>query len=595
MKRIFKIEGGLIPEYLSDNIRIFQLVNFYSDSDYINYDNHYISLTRQDYGDSEIEFYLPFSNPGQLVGGVQMGYSDKTIPNITTHRDDIQITGHSFYESIVYENDCIGRGRALNNFIERSDLHIFYLPDMYISGATKILTGITTGSTGVYIVDSIATGITFVSIFTANTVPFFTNSIRNGVKFELYYRMTPTNISIGGPGNPFLFTPIINNPVFNPNTINSTRYFNISDLVYKGGTTGSTYSAVTYTFSLNGLEGEFLIKKYYKWSNFTYFAKLLDKDYLDIENSIIGNPYEIYNLNSDFYFIYLQKADKPQVSSTQVVTPNFDLNILTIRPSFNGQISFPLPNQPTSKPIVTVNGSTLSNLEYNLTGQTLMITSGVLYTTDYINIIYSLTVGSQTIQTESYKITSIPIASYPPNTSTKVIYNSGTTKYEYWLNIKSKGNVIVTINGQTLSNNIDYYVSSSDSRRIIFEDTLLFNDIVNVYYNAIIGNNKINTPSYQISWRIPPPANNMGYFTVEVANYSDTNFTSPIFSGITLYEAKNDLYFTTVLFSGNYGTKYIYRVKNQKNYYTVLGELLYTVNYSDIIPITINTNALNNY
>ena len=205
-----------------------------------------------------------------------------------------------------------------------------------------------------------------------------------------------------------------------------------------------------------------------------------------------------------------------------------------------------------------------------------------------------MTPGSEIIQSESYKITNIPNTSVP-TTSSKVIYNTGTTKYEYWLDLPSRGDVIITVNGQTLSNNIDYYVSSSDSRRIIFTDVLIVGDIINAYYNSVVGNNLINYPSYQIGWKIPPPKNNMGFFTVEVANYGDTNFVTPIFSGITLYQTNNDNYFTNVVFSGNYGDKYIYRVKNQKNYYTVLGELIYTINYSDTIPLTINTNSLNNY
>lgn len=593
MNRIFKIEGGLIPEYLSENIKIFMLHGYYDDGSdncgYINYDNHYISLVRQDYGDAEIEFYPQAFRPAQFAGEIQFGYNEIISIAETLHRDDIQISGYSIYENIQHNNNCIANGRAINNINERSDLYTFYLPHFTISGATKIVSGTTTASTGVYIVDSLGTGLTFTSIFdSVYNTPFFIDSF-NGIKFKLYYRTSPTTIVIGSSTNPYELVSSVDNPIFNSNPINSTNYFTKENLYNFG-----LYSAVTYTLDLNSLEGEFLIKGFWRWTNFTYFSNLLDAEYYEENEPIVGDRYNIYESNIDYYFIYLQRADKPIVASSQMSANKIDLSIYSIRPSFNGQSEFPLPNTPISKPIITINGVTLSTFEYVLTGQTISIIGGSILMSDIINIIYSTSPGSQAIQSESYQISTIPnVESY--TSVSKVIYNSGTTKYEYWLDVKSVGDVIITVNGQTLSKNIDYYVSSSDSRRIIFTTTLVIGDVINAYYNSIIGDNKINFPSYQISWKIPPPKNNMGFFTIEVTNYGDTQFTNPVYTGVTIYEANNDNYFGEVIFSGNYGDRYIYRIKNQKNYYTVLGELIYTINYSDTIPLTINTNALNNY
>ncbi len=43
------------------------------------------------------------------------------------------------------------------------------------------------------------------------------------------------------------------------------------------------------------------------------------------------------------------------------------------------------------------------------------------------------------------------------------------------------------------------------------------------------------------------------------------------------------------------GDKFIYRIKNEKFYTPIMGETIYTVNYSDINNIEILTNAGNKY
>ena len=38
-----------------------------------------------------------------------------------------------------------------------------------------------------------------------------------------------------------------------------------------------------------------------------------------------------------------------------------------------------------------------------------------------------------------------------------------------------------------------------------------------------------------------------------------------------------------------------YRIKNQKNYVTMCGDIVSSTAYSEIIPIVIQTNAINSY
>lgn len=580
MIRLYKIEGNLVQQFIGE-IDVYSIFAYFNDGEYINYDNSYISLTRLNYPNSTVEFFQNARTPNQLVGGFIDGY-------VT------QITGISINENIVYDNDCLSRGRAINNFNERSDFCVFTLPSVYISGATKIMTGTTSASTGVYIVETLST-ITFDAIYSSNT-EFFTANTNNGVKFELYRRTSPTNILIGSVGNPYSITPIINNPIFNPNRLYDSGYFNLLDFE----PTFSGYSSFTFSYNLTNLEGEFVIKNLYKWVNCSYFSNLIGLEYY--ENFIGGSyPYYLYNSNRDYYFIYLKKAEKPSIFSEVVSTDSYALNVVSIKPNCDGQTNFPLDNinniVTTNGLLVSVNGIVLSTDEYVYSSSTLIITGGTILLDDVITVVYSNNSTAPALQTESYIITSIPNTTYP-SFGQKVIFNTDTNKYEYWLDYEVVNQPVITVNGQILSNQIDYYLSISNKRRIILEITLNVGDIITAFYNSIMNEgSNISDKNFELQWTIPTaPTNNLGYFFVEISNYSDNNFNNPIFTGVTFYGTNQNIYSTNVYFSGgSYGDKFIAKVTNFKNYYTVLGELIQSTEVSEIIPLTIDTNALNNY
>jgi hypothetical protein len=582
MSKIFKIDGGLIQEILTKDVKNFQIVNYYQDDSYINYGGTYISLTRINYENAEL-FDLPNSRPGQIVGGF--------IDGLVT-----QITGITIHENVVYQTDCTNKGRAINNFNERSDLYTFSLPTFFISGATKIMTGTTTASTGVYIVDTLS-ALTFNLIFTAdsNFSSFFINN--NGIKFDLYQRSTPTIISVSNSiGNSLVLVPNISNPIFGPNLTTSTQYFTLSNF----SSYSTTYSSTTFSYDLSSFEGEFLIKGLFKWTNFTYFSNLINLQYYE-PNGLGLFPYSLYDSERDYYFVYLKKAEKPNLFTNIIQSTTLPLNVVSIVPNINGQTSFPLilgsTFTSTNSIMVSVNGLTLSTSEYYYSANTLFITSGTLLTSDIITVVHSNGDNTPPIQTESYTITSIPNTTYP-SVGEKVIYNTSTNKYEYWLNYEPTNQPVLTVNGQTLSNEIDFYVSSSDRRRMIFEGSLSVGDVITVFYNSIIQNNNfIVSNIYPLSWSLNDvPKNNSGYFYVELTTGSDTTFSNPIFTASTIYVQNQPIYTINLTFnSGTYGDKFLVRVTNYKNYYTILNELLQTSISSDIIPLTIGTNALNNY
>jgi len=54
-------------------------------------------------------------------------------------------------------------------------------------------------------------------------------------------------------------------------------------------------------------------------------------------------------------------------------------------------------------------------------------------------------------------------------------------------------------------------------------------------------------------------------------------------------------YSTAITLVGGYGTNLYYRIKNEKKYTSFTNDVILVTEYSDIIPITVKTNATNNY
>jgi len=154
---------------------------------------------------------------------------------------------------------------------------------------------------------------------------------------------------------------------------------------------------------------------------------------------------------------------------------------------------------------------------------------------------------------------------------------------------------IITLNGITLSNNIEYYKSTTNKKRIILDGVIKSGDVINVYYfsNATFING-IYTNQPTISWYITnPPQKENGFFISEVSN--NFNFSSTTYTSQTEYVVAQTNYNDTLTISGNAGDSLYYRVKNIKQYETLNGDIIQTTGYSETIPITIMVNSINSY
>jgi hypothetical protein len=444
-----------------------------------------------------------------------------------------------------------------------------------VNQCDETFSGISSGDTGVYVINT-QTGLTFTFDFTANTESF-TADTEAIFSYEIY----KYNNDIGG---------------FNTNPVISSHE------IYRSGMSATSATTQVVTISSLNLDGDYLIKGYYLHNVCTEFANLLDKKY-DTSIFKTGDEYGLYNENRDFYFVASTIAQTPILQQTATLATQLGAFIVVSFDLTVGQTEVTIPNT-VGDPIVTLNGLTLAlDEDYTISGVTgttnqfiTLLSPAVL--NDIMTIAYVTQQTDNTLRTETEDITT-PIISGATDGQgdNKVYFNTTTGKYEFFLDVTpiSGNDISVTLNGATLANNIDYYQSLSNLKRLIFEGDFAVGDIINVYYNVgtdTQGN--ITIPNPTVGWTIDiAPENNFGEFTVELA--SDELFTTIIDNPTVGYISGINGYSTQITLSGDVGTKLFYRVKNEKEYITLCNDGIKSIAYSEIVPITVGTNATNNY
>ena len=366
--------------------------------------------------------------------------------------------------------------------------------------------------------------------------------------------------------------------------------------------TGDNVNNITIPLS-NIDEGEFIIKSYWQYDINTLLFKQLKRTKNSLDSYKRGELYGMYTPETDWYFISLFEADKPFFSNNAAPSPRGVNNlVVTTTMTKSGETRYFFEN--LSSPIVSYNGSVLAkNIEYSAS------TSG---SSRYVELLFSpldkqvLTVayvsnGSDSdIITDYYKITDT-IKSGATGTqlnSDRVYYNTTENKYEFYLISEPYTDIFLTINGSVLSPNVEYYRSTTNVKRIILEVTLKNSDIIECFYvpNAPI-NGKINTNTPNITWSITnKPKNTNGRFIVEFADGNDKEFNTIIYSGVTNYVVDQSTYNSLVtLTNAVAGDTFVYRIKNEKFYYPISGETIYSFRYSEINEIELTTNNGNSY
>ncbi len=475
-----------------------------------------------------------------------------------------------YQERIYIQNDNKAvRNKDILNVNTSSDVCVFKTPIFTLSGASKLdcSTGSTSGTS--YIITSSAETIPMTFDFTANTDSFTANSAT--FKYEVYKYSQQFNEFV------------------------STAVYKSKQIEYSAfSATNSTTQEIPIN-QLN-LDGEYILKPFYQFGVCTDFLSRLNKK-VDTSIFINGSMYGIYNDETDYYFIAIRQAEIPQfMNNTSNSLPSNQL-VQNVLPVIDGQNTFILSNYVGGDFMFTLNGLVLAKeLDYSYSAQVVTLFENCVYD-DIVTVIYT-TSSVNNFVGDNYEITT-PIVSGATDGQgdNKSYYNTTTNKYEVYTSVPpSVGNaVLMMLNGVTLANNLDYYQSSTNPKRIILNGDLVVGDIITLVYFPVIGVvNGLNTNTPIVTWVVAnPPQQLNGYFSLEVAY--DDSFTSYYYSGKTDYVIGNTFYNDSFIATGSVGTNLYYRVKNNKNYVTICGDIVNTATYSDTIPVIITINSINSY
>ncbi len=359
-------------------------------------------------------------------------------------------------------------------------------------------------------------------------------------------------------------------------------------------------SSTTTTININDIgEGEFLIKGYFNHPLHTFVNKQIDRRYDNIVNRKKGDQYGLYDKSTDWYFLNMYEADIPlfNINTALQGENNVGLEVSSVFTT-SGVTGYTFSF--VGDPIVNYNGSTLSpENDYTVVGTTINLDFEVL-DNQILTVAYIPEGTSSGLYADSIKVATINSGPTDGQSSSdKVYYNTTQSKYEYYLDSEPNGNVVITVNGSTLISGVEYYISTTNPKRVILEVAINIGDLIQATYKPnvpFVGEVYTLTPGF--SWSIPnkPTQGQTGTFTVEITDPSDTEFQNVLYSNTTSYIVDVRQYSTNITITGGtFGDEYIYRIKNEKIYESIMGDIITSVAYSDVLPIKIATNAINSY
>ncbi len=504
------------------------------------------------------------------------------------------------YQERIYPQTNVSalRNKYINIFNESSDICIFNAPTYYVSGATTLdctVLSATSISGYSHIISGESQTIPLNFVFTSNTTTFTANTAIFNYKLFKYEE--------------------------NTNAFSAIPTYVSEDITY----TSLTNSATTQLIPSTGLtlDNEYMIKGFFKFSACTEYMNKLGL-IIDTSRYVGGTEYGIYNKNLDYYISVVETAATPifnynasnSVANGALVQAYLPINYYTIYPdidalneTYDGEdleivygepdnTIIGIPTDIDTPFIITLNGLVLAaDVDYTYSGDSIVYMNAPLVPEDIVTIIYTASAPNK-IQNDIFEVTTIvPSGATDTQGSYSVFFNTTTSKFELFTSAKpiDFSKVLVMINGVVLANGIDFYQSTSNPRRIILNGDLVLNDIITISYfpDGVTGDIITQTPT--ASWSItPPPKKVNGYFTFQLA--TDINFTNVVYSSTTDYYIDIPFYSIDYPLSGyTYGDRLFYRVKNDKNYETICGNIINSYAYSDTIPITIATNTINSY
>ena len=338
-------------------------------------------------------------------------------------------------------------------------------------------------------------------------------------------------------------------------------------------------------------------------------------------NSFDLSTYQKNNLFEEgWYFVTVTNPDKPLLFSSGLGNLVNDSILRTDNIEIlNGQTTvFQVGGIPlNNKMIVAVNGVQLTegldwiSLPENV--GLIEIISGTLnpqrdiLTVTYLDLqrdtedIFNL--NEDFVELDAFMVTGI---------TTDVTYTAATRPSVNLNTVKSRQEVLTTkpmvtdsfiifvVNGVRLTENVDYFRSSSDNRRLIMDPSSTINvgDAISIFYltddsSELFDNGFFRTLKPTLNWYTPESyeqyQSNKGQFLLQVTTASDTNLESPIQQKFVDFDKLNSFYEQELdELPTDQGEKFLYRVYFFKDYTILFGNTITTRNVSQTGTFKVN-------
>ena len=505
---------------------------------------------------------------------------------------------------------------------------------IYTSNLTKIMTGLTETSKGVFNVSD--SSMSFDYVFTGNveTLSAYTGDFQ----FEIYPRVSedfvqPTPIGLPPNTNFSVQTQLFDDT---PST---------SDSIEFSGITVNGYSGSTILIDEKTLRLPLKDEEYVLYSNFSF----IKKDCFYRERYTENNLGNTYFSGSSLYFVTLLNPEKPILGPFQEEVGRTPQNLLVTRSNLgdpntgenNPVYTFAVPSKEdlddtcrlvnetliispidgslftiNTKPspntlLISVNGITLSESDYSISADTIIQLTQTLdpnrdtITASYLDCQEDL----DSIYSEQYEVLSAVTSGVTSavTTTDKVYYNTDQSKYEYYLDYQPnnpENEMTLFLNGIKLTYGIDYYMSISVDNRVIFNSlSLSISDIIYIVYSSsgkLEGDYEVVIKESVLEWKtlnqtvVSERLN--GEFIVDITESNDPKFTSSgVTTGITVnYINNTTLYSTPIPQDLEANKDYIWRVTSKKVYSGILDNIFTTSNVSRVGKFSTN-NKINSY
>jgi hypothetical protein len=514
-----------------------------------------------------------------------------------------------FIEPISVIDQELDRDLGLSNVYNISnDLGVcaepFHMPLFTMSGTEKPFSGTTSGCSGYF------TGAT--SAHTCDAV----YNLSELDEFDITFSITGGTDYTGYTGY-FCYVTIARST--SP-SITEKNYITKDDSIltrcfqYSGITGNTIVDTITKT-DLPFRDDEYMIRPYNFYTNQECaVGSIVDTFLLETQSAV-------FNYETDWYYTTVTNPPKPTLafSNTDDVARN-NVVLQTERIEINDGMTTvftSIGRALNNKYIVMVNGVTLTEgYDYTVEGRIITFISGSLEPDrDTLQIAY-LSVNSETLdivndvetylKTDSFIMTGSTSGVTESNDTNFVNYNPIRDRYEIFLeNIADEqSDMFLVINGVTLTNKADYFLSTSDPQKIILDPNTVVNNgdhisifyfTQNVFFRGDLGYLRTETPV--LNWYIEEDVNILtanGKFLVQVTTKDDKNFQTPLQSIYTDYTFGETLYSQQLNPLGTVIDEYIYRIIFFKDYIAVFDNKITTRTISDNGSFKLNLEYIKN-